>query len=87
MPTLDASRRLLVVVRKRRLSLAEAAQELGLTKQYLSLLALGKRRPALFTALCIWAWSDGAVAVKGWLRAREQKRLKELRRRVRSRRR
>ena len=53
-------------LRDKKISTADAASELGITKSYVSALASGAMTPGLKLAIEIMRWSREDVAVESW---------------------
>jgi predicted XRE-type DNA-binding protein len=56
-------------LKKQKISAADAAEALGVTKSYVNLLISGKMTPGLRLAIEIQRWSNGAVPADGWVKA------------------
>lgn len=56
-------------LRAQKISAADAASALGVTKSYISALMLGSMTPGLKLAIEILRWSKGAVAAESWVKA------------------
>ncbi len=55
-------------LRKQKISAADAADQLGVTKSYVSALMIGSMTPGLKLAIEILNWSKGAVAAESWIK-------------------
>jgi len=55
-------------LKKKKISAAEAASELGVTRSYISALISGAMTPGLKLAIEIQNWSKTAVAADSWVK-------------------
>jgi len=53
-------------LKKQKLSTADAATALGLTRSYIHMLASGSATPGLKAATVIFKWSKGAIGFESW---------------------
>jgi plasmid maintenance system antidote protein VapI len=56
-------------LRKQKITAAEAAAALGVTRSYIQALVTGTMTPGLKLAIVILHWSKGAVAAESWVKA------------------
>jgi hypothetical protein len=56
-------------LKRERISAADAARELGVTRSYVSALVSGAMTPGLKLAVEIWRWSKESVPVESWVKA------------------
>lgn len=54
-------------LKKQKISAADAATQLDVTRSYVSALAVGSMTPGLHLAVDIMRWSKGAVTAESWL--------------------
>ena len=55
-------------LKKQKISAADAASALGVTKSYVSALMIGSMSPGLKLAIEILHWSKGAVSAESWVK-------------------